>query len=75
MTRKDYIAIAESLRFDLQRAKLGQLSLNTAAYGIEYATEGIMNVLAADNPRFNRAHFLAVVHGERELQSRPSRAS
>ena len=26
-----------------------------------------------DNPRFDREHFLAVVRGERDLNSRPAR--
>jgi hypothetical protein len=29
--------------------------------------------LKRDNARFNREHFLAVVHGKRELHSHPSR--
>lgn len=75
MTRKDYILIAEALRVcrqdyriaepnDLSRAQLG---------GIESASERIANVLASDNPRFDREHFLAVVRGEKGLNSRPAR--
>ena len=70
MTRKDYILIAEVLRIEFLNA------------GYQEFEECIMNVsremadmLHRDNPRFDREHFLAVVRGERELQSRPPRKS
>lgn len=70
MTRKDYILIAGALRIeydcvaDMERES--QTILNVA--------ERIARFLYDDNPRFDREHFLAVVRGEKELNSRPARA-
>jgi len=36
--------------------------------------EELADALKRDNGRFDREHFLAVVRGERELQSRPPKA-
>jgi len=69
LTRKDYIAIAEALR--QARGMDGQSGKHIAA--VECATDFIADAMAADNPRFDRNHFLKVVRGERELQSRPPR--
>ncbi len=80
MTRKDYILIAGALRasyvrtnpdnFNNQSSKDTALvereGVLTAAYQIAVALEG-------HNRRFNREHFLAVVLGEKDLTSRPSR--
>ena len=63
MTRKDYIAIAETLR-DLPQTV--RILPEQIAYAISEAFE-------RDNPRFDREHFLAVVRGDRKLQSRPLR--
>ena len=73
MTRRDYILLARALQFDLQQAKEKKLRLDTAEYAIEYAAEGIAVALAGDNPRFDREHFLAVVRGEKDINSRPAR--
>lgn len=84
MTRKDYILIAEALRIPYLNVKrhvtepfatsacveshlAGQLA------GINLVAEEIADSLARDNGRFVRAHFLAVVRGERELNSKPRR--
>lgn len=83
MTRKDYIAIAEALRYarghamaadgapkeGLSRARI----ITNELIGVMAAAEYIANAMQADNPRFDRKHFLAVVRGEKELQSRPAR--
>jgi hypothetical protein len=87
MTRKDYIALAEALRVQrrnavivLESARRVKDSTNPPAYecgvinGIDYAADEIADALAQDNPRFNREHFLAVVHGEKDLNSRPRRS-
>jgi len=42
--------------------------------GIGSAAESIARALAADNSRFNREHFLAVVRGEKAITSRPAKA-
>ena len=86
MTRKDYILLAEALRvqrrnaaINLESAKKQRDSSNPPVYecgvinGIDYATDEIADALQRDNSRFNREHFIAVVRGEKELLSRPSK--
>lgn len=63
MTRKDYILIAETLRKageihvgdDYQRGKKA---------GVLVAVEFIADALKGDNPKFDRARFIAAVKGE-----------
>lgn len=69
MTRKDYILIANALRSEKPSEnwnlnKMVQWELDVKAIATAFAT---------DNPRFNREHFLAVVRGEKDLNSRPAR--
>lgn len=75
MTRKDYIAIAEALRYARGHAKATpSIELVTASLnGVNAASEYIAHALSKDNPRFDPEHFLAVVRGEKPLHSRPSR--
>ena len=69
MTRKDYILIAEALREHRPIMHDG-----TDWYrGYWKTCEAVADTLASDNPRFSREHFLAVVRGEKELNSRPAR--
>lgn len=79
MTRKDYIAIEESLhvRLDVLEGDLATCETKTETNYLTVRIEGYLDacetladVLAA-NPRFDRDHFLAVVRGERELRSKP----
>ena len=65
MTRKDYILITETLRAEYSETN------KDFQLGVICAAQRIANALANDNPRFNREHFLAVVRGEKELNSRP----
>ena len=61
MTRKDYIALAKALmnaRLDVLNKEPAE-SHNDLYDGIGYATDHIVDVLARDNPRFDRARFLA----------------
>lgn len=61
VTRKDYEAIAKALR-DARRAitdKEPAESLNDLWDGVGYARDYICDMLAADNPNFDRARFLA----------------
>jgi hypothetical protein len=85
MTRKDYIIIAEALRVQYRRAlntvnacetdkTLSRHAADGFCSGVLYVTEEIADSLQRDNSRFNREHFLAVVRGEKELLSRPSRS-
>ena len=62
MTRKDYIRIARALNYCVEEHK-----------NVSCAAECIANELADDNPHFDRKHFLAVVRGEKALESRPPR--
>jgi hypothetical protein len=72
MTRKDYILLANTLRIARNNASpvaQGDLSL----FAIDQLTDDLCRELKRDNARFNREHFVAVVKGEKSLQSRPSR--
>ena len=73
MTRKDYVKLAEALRYARGHALAGT---NAAAelVGVMAATEYVANACTEDNPRFDRTHFLAVVCGVRGLNSRPPRS-
>lgn len=83
MTRKDYILLAEALRVQYHNAKFAtnaDIELDAPALlyqgrldGIDFAAREIADALQRDNGRFNREHFLAVVRGEKDLHSRPSR--
>lgn len=75
MTRKDYILIAgllaEAYRNALHIDSInGNKVLSTGAFS---TAETIARGLAADNARFDQAHFLAVVRGEKDLNSHPSK--
>jgi len=79
MTRKDYIVIASALRnayqkeeMDSKYARKGETP-RTNMQGLETAACSLAAALQVDNDRFDRDHFLAVVRGEKGLNSRPSR--
>ena len=59
MTRKDYVAIAEAFRSS--RPNISAIADADVAYGAETAwrnsRNAVANVLAADNPRFDRTRF------------------
>ena len=71
MTRKDYILLAEALH----KAYVVNSGINLTAKlnGVGDAAGYIADALETDNPRFDHAHFMAVVRGEKELMSRPAR--
>ena len=71
MTRKDYIRVARALREALADESSGVVP---QAKGVMGAAEYIARELRDDNNRFDRGHFLAVVRGEKDLNSRPSRS-
>lgn len=76
MTRKDYILIAEALRaIYLEAKKTSKDSDNQVARlsGVQEAATEVAEALQRDNPSFNLYHFLAVVRGEKDLNSKPSR--
>jgi hypothetical protein len=68
MTRRDYI-IAEALRVSY----LSALATEQGKKAIECTAAEIADSLRRDNSRFNFEYFMAVVRGEKELLSRPSR--
>ena len=61
MTRKDYILIAAALRnaHDAIRQKEPAECHDDMLDGIGYAADYLVDALANDNPRFDRARFLA----------------
>jgi hypothetical protein len=71
MTRRDYILLAEALRIPYN--SLSKPSYERELSGVSIAALAIADALQRDNLRFNREHFLAVVRGEKELHSRPTR--
>ena len=87
MTRKDYILIAEVLRIQYLDSKRTYDGLRTALLAeapsvslaltqvntINRVAEDLADSLVRENPRFNNEHFMAVVHGEKGLMSRPIR--
>lgn len=70
MTRKDYISLAEALRYARGHAMAGT-AVTEALASVTAAAELIANVCKNDNPAFDREHFLAVVRGDRDINSRP----
>lgn len=66
MTRKDYILIAGTFR------RLYDNESPLTRGGVNYMAEALAYELKRDNPRFDYAHFMAVVRGERELNSKPA---
>ena len=79
MTRKDYIVIASALRDAYQKEEMNNKyaiqgePTRTNLQALEAASCCIAAALRVDNDRFDRDHFLAVVRGEKGLNSRPSR--
>ena len=68
MTRKDYILIAEGFRVARSTSATDEM-----IRGLDGAVEFVAVQLKRDNPRFDKQHFFAVIRGEKELLSRPSR--
>ena len=79
MTRKDYIVIASALRVAYQKEEMDNKyavkgePARTNIQALQTASCCIAAALRVDNDRFDRDHFLAVVRGEKSLNSRPSR--
>lgn len=72
MTRKDYIRIARALR-DEYAAQPSMKSFDWRRDCVESCAAAIAVEFEDDNKSFDRGHFLAVVRGERALESRPPR--
>lgn len=64
MTRKDYVAIAHVLKsarpsVEAQRHNsTGRLMAERAAEAVDQIAIGLANIMAADNPRFDRERFM-----------------
>jgi hypothetical protein len=69
MTRKDYIAIADALRIGYVYWQ------GPSELVVKNIAERIADKMELDNPRFDRNHFLAVVTGKKDLNSRPARTN
>lgn len=70
MTRKDYILIASALRKRiLFEASIE--SLREIRGGVMLAALSIADAILFSNPKFDREHFLAMVRGEKALDSKP----
>lgn len=68
MTRKDHILIAKA--FSVARTSCSR----ELGAGVLFAASNLATYLASDNSRFDREHFLAVVRGEKNFNSRPVRS-
>ena len=73
MTRKDYILIADCLRQARNNPNIPMEHFEWGKQAVDSAAKMLAVQLQNDNPAFNAAHFLAVVRGEKGLNSRPSR--
>jgi hypothetical protein len=75
MTRKDYIKLADVLFTARTWAEPWEPSKDRTEVHqtVDWIAGKIAIALHDDNPRFDREHFLAVVRGERSLNSRPPR--
>lgn len=77
MTRKDYILLASAMHDAYRQTEVvysgSAIELSAAINGASAMVDSISDVLGRDNPRFDREHFLAVVRGEKDLNSRPPR--
>lgn len=58
MTRKDYVALADAFR-NARRPAGVRVELSDHNRGVDWAARNVADVLAQDNPRFDRARFLA----------------
>jgi hypothetical protein len=73
MTRKDYILIANALKAALETEVTVHGETSPSAGGVRLAANRIAFALGTDNKRFSHEHFMAVVRGEKDLNSRPAR--
>lgn len=76
-SRRHYIVIADAMNSAYRYFKDVQQpneSTRYAANGVEHTAVMLADRLEGDNPRFDREHFLAVVRGEREIESRVPRS-
>ena len=58
MTRKDYCAIAGAIRAAMEHDDWDVLGSTAIPFGVTLAADRIAEVLAANNPRFDRDRFM-----------------
>lgn len=73
MTRKDYILIADCLRQARNNPNVPIEQFAWAKQAVDNAAHMLAVQLQNENARFDIVHFLAVVRGEKDLNSRPAR--
>lgn len=77
MTRKDYIIIASALRDVYQAEQKASETLNLhnscAVQTVDRTANNVAIALGLDNSRFDHDHFMAVVRGEKDINSHPKR--
>lgn len=73
--RRHYQVLAEAIRSARKDAESAPGVIPESwRVPMEFMENRIARYLAADNDRFNKTHFVAVAHGEKELASRPARS-
>lgn len=72
-SKRHYQVLAEALRDTLLIDCPTAEYLHGARDAFDSAVTRVADALEKDNSRFNRAHFLAVVRGEKSITSGPSR--
>ena len=75
-SKQHYQAIASALNETLTKARNNPTALiaTTGEHAVLHVTATLIETFKKDNSRFNREHFLAVVQGERAVNSRPPRS-
>lgn len=63
MTRKDYVAIAEAIYTTRETLPIVTGYWEAQLEAIGRATQLVADVFAEDNPRFDRARFIAACEG------------
>ena len=66
MTRKDYVLLAEALADARRIALQSENSPENTAAGVVLASLTLAQILQNENPRFDRARFLAACGGNHE---------
>ncbi len=72
-SKRHYQFVAEKLFYATQWES-SKREQETIDYTIRRLAEVFADEFECDNERFNREHFLAVVRGERPINSRPPRS-
>jgi hypothetical protein len=63
MTKKDYIKFAELIQTTHKRITATEARPYNSRYAVNEITNGLADILAADNPRFDRGRFILACEG------------